>query len=139
MTSSAAIIGASGFTGVELLRLLAAHPELDVVVATADTQAGRRAADLSPSLAAAYPALQLTPFDLAEVEGVDVAFLGLPHQASMALAPQLVGRVGCVVDLSAAFRLRDATQYPHGTASSTTSPTCSPRRSTACPSGTAPT
>ena len=112
MASSAAIIGASGFTGVELLRLLAAHPELDVVVATADTQAGRRAADLSPSLAAAYPALELTPFDLAEVEGVDVAFLGLPHQASMALAPQLVGRVGCVVDLSAAFRLRDATLYP---------------------------
>ncbi len=112
MASSAAIIGASGFTGVELLRLLAAHPELDVVVATADTQAGRRAADLSPSLAAAYPALELTPFDLAEVEGVDVVFLGLPHQASMALAPQLVGRVGCVVDLSAAFRLRDATLYP---------------------------
>ena len=46
------------------------------------------------------------------MEGVDVAFLGLPHQASMALAPQLVGRVGCVVDLSAAFRLRDATLYP---------------------------
>ena len=44
MTRSAAVIGASGFTGVELLRLLAAHPELDVVVATADTQAGQPAA-----------------------------------------------------------------------------------------------
>ncbi len=94
------------------MRLLAAHAELDVVVATADTQAGRPAADLSPSLAAAYPALQLTEFDLDAVDGVDVAFLGLPHQVSMALAPQLVGRVGCVVDLSAAFRLRDAAQYP---------------------------
>ena len=112
MTRSAAVIGASGFTGVELLRLLAAHAELDVVVATADTQAGRPAASLSPSLAAAYPALQLSTFELDAVDGVDVAFLGLPHQVSMAVAPQLVGRVGCVVDLSAAFRLRDAAQYP---------------------------
>ena len=112
MTRSAAVIGASGFTGLELLRLLAAHAELDVVVATADTQSGRPAASLSPSLAAAYPSLQLSTFELDAVDGVDVAFLGLPHQVSMAVAPQLVGRVGCVVDLSAAFRLRDAAQYP---------------------------
>ncbi len=112
MTRSAAVIGASGFTGLELLRLLAAHAELDVVVATADTQSGQPAASLSPSLAAAYPSLQLSTFELDAVDGVDVAFLGLPHQVSMALAPQLVGRVGCVVDLSAAFRLRDAAQYP---------------------------
>jgi N-acetyl-gamma-glutamyl-phosphate reductase len=85
---------------------------LDVVVATADTQAGRHAAELSPALAAAYPSLELTPFDLDAVDGVDVAFLGLPHQASMTLAPELVGRAGCVVDLSAAFRLRDAALYP---------------------------
>jgi N-acetyl-gamma-glutamyl-phosphate reductase len=45
-------------------------------------------------------------------DGLDVVFLGLPHQASMALAPQLVGRVGCVVDLSAAFRLTDPAAYP---------------------------
>ena len=45
-------------------------------------------------------------------DGLDVVFLGLPHQASMALAPQLVGKVGCVVDLSAAFRLTDPAAYP---------------------------
>ena len=45
------IIGASGFTGAELLRLLAGHPEMEVVVATGDSQAGTRAADLYPSLA----------------------------------------------------------------------------------------
>ena len=109
---SAAIIGASGFTGAELLRLLAGHPELDVVVATADTQAGRRAAACPRRSPPPTQRSQLTPFDLAAVEGVDVVFLGLPHQASMALAPQLVGRVGCVVDLSAAFRLQDASLYP---------------------------
>ncbi len=109
----AGIVGASGFTGAELLRLLAGHPDIDVVLATADSQAGQPAGDLYPSLAAAYPGLQLTTFgDAADVDGLDVVFLGLPHQASMALAPELVGRVRCVVDLSAAFRLKDASSYP---------------------------
>jgi N-acetyl-gamma-glutamyl-phosphate reductase len=115
MTLHAGIIGASGFTGAELLRLLAGHAELDVVVATADSQAGTRAAALYPSLAAAYPDLELVATDDAAVDavdGLDVVFLGLPHEASMALAPLLVGTVGCVVDLSAAYRLKDATLYP---------------------------
>jgi N-acetyl-gamma-glutamyl-phosphate reductase len=47
-----------------------------------------------------------------QIDGVDVAFLGLPHEASLALAPSLVGKVGCVVDLSAAYRLKDASAYP---------------------------
>lgn len=106
------IIGASGFTGAELLRLVAQHPEMEVVYATGDTQAGTRAADLYPSLAAAYPALVFAEFDAAKAVGLDLVFLGLPHEASMALAPQLVGTVGCVVDLSAAYRLKDATLYP---------------------------
>jgi N-acetyl-gamma-glutamyl-phosphate reductase len=106
------IVGASGYTGVELLRLLAGHPDLDVVYATGDTRAGVRARDLSPSLAAAYPDLVLERLDLDRARGLDLVFLGLPHQASMATAPALVGHVGCVVDLSAAFRLTDAAAYP---------------------------
>lgn len=106
------IIGASGFTGAELLRLAAQHPELDVVLATGDSQAGERAADLYPALAAVYPDLVYEAFDLERVRGLDLVFLGLPHQASMALAPQLVGHVGCVVDLSAAYRLKDPHHYP---------------------------
>ncbi len=109
---TAGIIGASGYTGAELLRLLARHPDIDVRYATADTQAGGRAADLYPSLAAAYSDLMLESFDADRVRGFDLVFLGLPHQASMALAPELVGKVGCVVDLSAAFRLKDASAYP---------------------------
>jgi N-acetyl-gamma-glutamyl-phosphate reductase len=106
------IVGASGFTGAELLRIAAGHPDFDVVLATGDSQAGTRAADLYPGLAAAYPDLVFEPFDLDRVRGLDVVFLGLPHEASMAMAPQLVGQVGCVVDLSAAYRLKDAAQYP---------------------------
>jgi N-acetyl-gamma-glutamyl-phosphate reductase len=106
------IIGASGYTGAELLRLVAHHPHFELVAATGDTMAGRRAADLYPSLEVAYPDLVFAEFDLAAVAGLDLVFLGLPHEASMALVPSLVGRVGCVVDLSAAFRLKDPGAYP---------------------------
>ncbi len=106
------IIGASGYTGAELLRLAAQHPDFDVVYATGDTQAGTAAAELYPSLAGAYPRLMFESFEVERAQGLDLVFLGLPHAASMALAPELVGHVGCVVDLSAAYRLRDRTQYP---------------------------
>ena len=106
------IIGASGYTGAELLRLCAQHPEFEVVYATGDTHAGTRAAALYPSLAGRYPTLVFEEFEAARAAGLDLVFLGLPHEASMALAPQLVGTVGCVVDLSAAYRLKDASLYP---------------------------
>jgi N-acetyl-gamma-glutamyl-phosphate reductase len=106
------IIGASGYTGAELLRLCAQHPEFEVVYATGDTQAGTRAASLYPSLAGRYPSLMFEDFQIERAAGLDLVFLGLPHEASMALAPQLVGSVTCVVDLSAAYRLKDASLYP---------------------------
>ena len=106
------IIGASGYTGAELLRLAAAHPDYELVMATGDTMAGTRAAALYPSLAVRYPDLVFTDFDERSVDGLDLVFLGLPHEASMELAPRLVGHVGCVVDLSAAYRLKDASLYP---------------------------
>jgi N-acetyl-gamma-glutamyl-phosphate reductase len=106
------IIGASGFTGAELLRIAAQHPQLEVVYATGETQAGVRAADLHPGLAAAYPDLVFESFDVDRARRLDLVFLGLPHEASMAMAPELVGEVGCVVDLSAAYRLKDAAHYP---------------------------
>ncbi|MDQ3757865.1 MAG: N-acetyl-gamma-glutamyl-phosphate reductase [Actinomycetota bacterium] len=112
MTVRVGIFGASGYTGAELLRLCAGHPELDVVLATADSQVGTRAADLYPSLAAAYPDLVFADPDPAAAEGLDVAFLALPHGASQHLVPDLRKRVAHIVDLAADFRLKDPTLYP---------------------------
>ena len=106
------LFGASGYTGAELLRLLASHPRLEVALATADTHAGDRVAGLYPSLAAGYPDLVLAEADPARAEGLDVAFLALPHGASQDLVPELRKRVGTIVDLAADFRLKDPSLYP---------------------------
>src|SRR5262245_57863436 len=106
------IIGASGFTGAELLRLAAGHPDLEVVVATGDSQAGTPIADLYPSLAAAYPDRVFDAYEPATVDGLDLVFLGLPHGASQAIVPDLLGRVDHVVDLAADFRLHEPALYP---------------------------
>lgn len=112
---SAAIIGASGYTGAELLRLLAGHPDIEVVLASADSQAGSAAADLYPSLGAAYPGLVFDPTDsgtLASAATADLIFCALPHGASQDLMTTLTGGGAAVVDLAADFRLRDPAAYP---------------------------
>jgi N-acetyl-gamma-glutamyl-phosphate reductase len=110
-----AIIGASGFTGAELLRLCAGHPAFTVVAATAESQAGTRIGDLYPSLQAAYPD---TVFDattdttVAACATADVVFCALPHGASQRIMPTLAAGGAVVVDLAADFRLADPGDYP---------------------------
>ncbi len=106
------IVGASGFTGAELLRLIAGHPTFDLVVATGDSQAGARVKDLYPSLAAAYGDLAYAAYDPLAFEGLDAVFLGLPHMASQPVVADLFGRVGCILDLGSDFRLNDPELYP---------------------------
>lgn len=106
------LFGASGYAGAELLRLAAGHPNLDVVLATGDSQVGAAVADLYPSLAAAYPDLTFSPANPAAAEGLDLVFLALPHGASQDLVPDLRKRVEVIVDLAADFRLRDPALYP---------------------------
>jgi N-acetyl-gamma-glutamyl-phosphate reductase len=119
MTSGAAaasrkvgVLGASGFVGGELLRLLAAHPDLEVVVATGDRQAGRPVTAVHPHLAGCYRDLTLGATDAGIADGLDVVFTALPHSASSSLVPSLLERVGLVVDLAADFRLKDPAAYP---------------------------
>jgi N-acetyl-gamma-glutamyl-phosphate reductase len=105
------IIGASGFTGAELLRLCAQHPELRVTFATGDSQAGSAVADLYPSLAAAYPGVRFEAWDPSLLDRADVVFLGLPHGTSQAIVPDLLDRTRLVIDLGADFRLRTSADY----------------------------
>jgi N-acetyl-gamma-glutamyl-phosphate reductase len=105
------IVGASGYTGVELLRLLAAHPTFEVATATARSHAGQAVGEHTPSLAAAYPGLLYEESDPVRLDGLDLVFCALPHGESQRVVPQLRGRVGVVVDLAADFRLRDAALY----------------------------
>jgi N-acetyl-gamma-glutamyl-phosphate reductase len=106
------IAGASGYTGTELLRLLTTHPQFEVAVATARSQAARAVGEHTPSLQAAYPGLVYEETDLDALDGLDLVFCALPHGESQALVPGLRSRVGCIVDLAADFRLRDPESYP---------------------------
>jgi len=106
-----AIVGASGFTGAELLRLCAGRDDLDVRVVTAQANAGQRVADLFPSLSAAYGTTEFGPTTVETIGGVDLAFLCLPHGESQKIVPDLVERVGLLVDLAADFRLAKAATY----------------------------
>lgn len=106
------ILGASGYAGSELLRLLAAHPEFDVQVAGADSQADQHVADLYPSLAAAYPDLRFTAAGADDCAGLDLVFLGLPHGISQGIVPGLRGQVKWIVDAASDFRLKDPALYP---------------------------
>lgn len=108
MAYRAAVIGASGYTGAELLRLLAGHPEIEAVHVTADSNAGARVGDLYPSLVAGYPELRYTALHPADLDGLDVAFVALPHGESQRHAAALVDRVRHVVDIGADFRLPPA-------------------------------
>ncbi len=106
------IAGASGYAGAELLRLCAAHPDLEVVVATAGEHQGQSVAVHTPSLAAVFPTLRYAPTSVAELDGLDLVFLALPHGRSQTLVPTLSTAVGKVVDLAADFRLQDPGLYP---------------------------
>ena len=106
------IIGASGFTGAELLRLAAGHPDIDIACLTGDSQAGVAVGELYPSLAPHVGGLCYRRYEPGAVEGLDLVFLALPHGESQKLVPELRDHVGLVVDLAADFRLRDASLYP---------------------------
>ena len=105
------IIGASGYVGAELMRLLAQHPGFDVGFVTGDTQAGQPVADLYPHLAAIGTDQEFLKYDPHLLDDVALAFLALPHGQSMALAGDVLDRGNVAVDLAADFRLKDPNHY----------------------------
>lgn len=108
------IIGASGFTGAELLRLCAGHPEFSVEMATADSSAGQAVASMYPSLDATCGDLTYaatTPETIEQAAGLDLVFCALPHGASQHMMDTLLGGSAKVVDLAADFRLANPDIY----------------------------
>lgn len=102
-----AIVGGTGYTGVELLRLLAAHPHVQLAAVTSRSEAGRRVDEHFPSLRGVVD-LAFSEPTASEVTRCDLVFLATPNGTAMRLAPSLVDAGARVVDLSADFRLRDA-------------------------------
>ncbi len=109
-----AIVGASGYTGMELLRLLLVHPQVELVAVTSRQEAGKPLGRVFPRFAA-IPGAELAfsepdPDGIAAA-GAEVAFLALPHGVAAEIARALLERGLRVIDLSADFRLREASVY----------------------------
>jgi N-acetyl-gamma-glutamyl-phosphate reductase len=104
-----AVAGASGYAGGELLRLIAGHPQLELVAATGHSQAGARLADVHPHLVSLADHI-VTATDPAALAEADLIFLALPHGESAAIATELPDTL-TVVDLGADHRLRDPADW----------------------------
>ncbi|HEY3309185.1 MAG TPA: N-acetyl-gamma-glutamyl-phosphate reductase [Desulfuromonadaceae bacterium] len=106
-----AIVGASGYTGLELIRILYCHPEVAVTCLTSEQSAGKRISDIFPSLRGRCDLVleNLEPVRVAEK--ADIIFTALPHKAAMEVVPTFLKLGKIVIDLSADYRLSDAKVY----------------------------
>lgn len=110
MTYKAAVVGAAGFAGIELVRILTFHPDFTLECATSDAYAGTKISD-------AYPAFRgvtdqtFKGNDDAHLQNMDVVFLAVPHTVALEKAPALIEAGVTVIDLSADFRLKDPAVY----------------------------
>jgi N-acetyl-gamma-glutamyl-phosphate reductase len=104
------IAGATGYTGIELLRLLVKHPDVEIVTLTAESHAGKNIAEVAPSLKG-WLDQTLVKLSPKVAQGCDVLFLALPHTTSMQHVPELLQSGRKIVDLSADYRLHDAQVY----------------------------
>ena len=108
----AGIVGGTGYTGVELLRLLALHTEVDVTVVTSRADAGLRVDALYPSLRGVIDITFSAP-EIDVLSQCDVVFFATPNGTAMLMAEQLLALGTKVIDLSADFRLKDPVEWSH--------------------------
>ena len=101
------IVGGTGYTGVELLRLLALHPKVQIKVITSRGEAGTRVADLFPNLRG-YIDVEFSEPDQSVLADCDLVFFATPNGIAMGMAEQLLGRDVRIIDLAADFRLKEA-------------------------------
>jgi len=101
------IVGATGYTGIELVKILSRHPNVEIKFATSDSYVGKK---LSEAFPCPYD-ITLIAHDAAPLDAIDVAFLALPHGASADFAKRALDAGAKAVDLSADFRLHDKEVY----------------------------
>ncbi len=108
--ASIGIVGGTGYTGVELLRLLATHPVAEVAVITSRSAAGLAVADMFPSLRG-HVDLRFSEPDLGRLAACDLVFFATPNGTAMAMVPELLAAGTRVIDLAADFRLKDPGEW----------------------------
>lgn len=106
------IVGATGYTGAELLRLLALHPYAEVAVVTSRTESGVRADSLYPGLRGVVDLVFCAP-SIEALSACDLVFFATPHGVAQSMVPQILEAGIRVIDLSADFRLRDVAVWEH--------------------------
>lgn len=117
------IVGGTGYTGVELLRLLASHEKAEVVAITSRAEAGRRVDELFPNLRGHYDLAFAEP-DVTRLAACDVVFFATPHNVAMKMVPQLLAAGTRVIDLSADYRIRNAELWSQWYGEPHASPQC---------------
>ena len=105
------ILGASGYVGGELMRLIAAHPDMEVGVPFGASNAGQPVESVHPHLALAYPGLRFVEWDAAALAGSDLVLAALPHGETQRLADALLADAIPFVDLGADFRLHSTDEF----------------------------
>ncbi len=110
MKCKAGIIGGAGFAGIELARILLAHPDFELIHVTSDSYEGTPLSKAYPSFVGKTD-LVFEANDKADLASLDVVFLAVPHTVALKHAPELIAQGVSVIDLSADFRLKDARVY----------------------------
>lgn len=104
------IVGGTGYTGVELIRLLALHPQVNLAVITSRSEAGTAVADMFPSLRSAVD-IEFSDVSIDVLSQCDLVFFATPNGVAMSMAPDLLARGVKVIDLAADFRLQDQEEW----------------------------
>ena len=109
---SVGIVGGTGYTGVELLRILAMHPKIEVQVVTSRSEVGKKVSSIYPNLLPNFE-LAFTKPDVATLKKCDCVFFAAPNGTAMQMAPELLEAGVKVIDLAADFRIKDTATWEH--------------------------
>ena len=110
-TIKVGIVGATGYTGSELLRLLANRSDVEITAITSRTEAGKSVTELFPFLRGFLDDLKFSSPDAADLTVCDFVFFATPHGVAMNAARELVSKGVRIIDLAADFRLKDAEEF----------------------------